>query len=312
MENSRQFLQSEDRSDDSEYLERVAELSFGEVSWTDEAVADVRDFLSPWKHNIRLRPGIFTSYVEDYYPAHEVLMRIASQELDGRFAGKRVLDLGCLEGYFSVECALQGATVLGVEGKIINVKKCEFVKSVLRLDDVTFVKDDAMRVTRERYGSFDVVLALGLLYHLEDPFSFLANMAELCEGFMLLDTHVALLDDAEAVPPGWEIELSPLKEFAFRGETYRGRLYREFAPSDTTVVKEFSITSSLENELSVWLTEASLVDLLHDAGFEQTAKLVFPDDGESWWASPGNARVLILATRRQSPFASKIFDGASR
>ena len=294
-------------TDDSEYLDRVAKLSFDDAVWTDEAVVEVRDFLSPWNHNIRLRDAIFTAYVEDWYPAHAELMRILGQELRGRFAGKRVLDLGCLEGYFSVECALQGATVVGIEGKVINVKKCEFVKSVLGIDDVAFVREDAMKVTRERYGSFDVVLALGLLYHFDDPFSFLANMAELCDGFMLLDTHVALLDDADAVPAGWDIELSPLRELAFNGKTYSGRLYREFAGDDTTVVKELSVTSSLENELSVWLTEASLVDLLHDVGFEQTEKLVFPEDGESWWAGPRNMRVLILATRTRAPFVSRVF-----
>ena len=54
---------------------------------------------------------------------------------------------------------IKGAKVLGVEGKTINVKKCEFVKSVLGIKNLSFVKDDAMKVTKKKYGTFDVVVA---------------------------------------------------------------------------------------------------------------------------------------------------------
>src|SRR5262245_64206307 len=97
-------------------------------------------------------------------------MKIITQQRGGNFSKRRSSDLGCLEGYFSAECALQGATVLGVEGKTINVKKCEFIKSVLGIKNLRFVQDDAMKVTRKKYGTFEVVLALGLLYHLDNPF----------------------------------------------------------------------------------------------------------------------------------------------
>src|SRR5262245_2372559 len=120
-----------DKSGDAAYLDKINKLSFKNTRWNQKTIAEMRDFLSPWNHNIKLRHRIFTAYCEDYYPAHQEIMRIINQQLRGNFKKKRVIDIGCLEGYFSVECALQGATVLGVEGKTINVKKCEFVKSVL-------------------------------------------------------------------------------------------------------------------------------------------------------------------------------------
>jgi 2-polyprenyl-3-methyl-5-hydroxy-6-metoxy-1,4-benzoquinol methylase len=297
----------EELVDDASYLDRVASLSFERVVWNRENIAAVRDLLCPWNHNIRLRDGIYTAYCDEYYPAHAEIMRVVHHALAGDFAGKRVLDIGCLEGYFSVECALQGADVVGIDGKLINVKKCEFVKSVLGIETVDFVQDDALAVTKERYGSFDVVLALGLLYHLHDPFSFLDNLSELCDGFVLTDTLIALEDLPESICAGWKPELSPLRDFAYRDRRYAGRLYREFESSASPVQKALSPTASLDNEHSIWLTEGSLIALLRDVGFDEVQKLVYGKQEDLWWADVRKeARVLLLAFRREA-FQSKVF-----
>jgi SAM-dependent methyltransferase len=296
--------------DDRAYLKRIAKLSFDHIQWTRESILEIRDFLSQWNHNIQLPFGIYTAYCEDYYPAHKEILTIISHQLNGDFRGKRILDVGCLEGYFSAECALQGASVLGIDGKTINVKKCEFIKSVLGIPNLTFVKDNGMRVTRKKYGAFDVVLALGLLYHLENPFTFLANMATLCDGFMLLDTHIALADHPAPMKGAWSPDLSPLQEFKAGKKTYTGRLFREFAPATSPVAKDLSTTASLKNDFSVWLTEEALISLLRDVGFEQISKLVFPEEEGAWWSDfRPDARVLFLAVKKRKPFLSKIFTG---
>jgi 2-polyprenyl-3-methyl-5-hydroxy-6-metoxy-1,4-benzoquinol methylase len=288
-----------------EYLDKISRLNFGKTRWNRKNIAEMRDFLSPWNHNIKLPYRIFTAYCEDYYPAHKEIMKILNQQLHGDFRNKRVVDIGCLEGYFSAECALQGAKVLGVEGKTINVKKCEFIKSVLNIRNLTFVQDDAMKVTRKKYGSFDVVLALGLLYHLDNPFKFLENISNLCTGFLVLDTHVALREKTET--GDWKPELSELQEFKIGKKTYTGRLYKEFNADDTQVSKDLSSTASLKNNLSAWLTEDSLVSLLHDVGFEQVSKIVFPEQQNAWWSdTKANARVLMVAHKRRDRFKSKI------
>src|SRR5262245_24302551 len=154
------------RLDDASYLEFVSELTFGgDLEWTDEALTAMRDLLGEWNHNVRLADGIYTAHVDELYPAHREVMEIVNTALGGVFAGKRVLDIGCLEGYFAAECALQGADVIGIEGRRFNLAKCEFVKSALGIERLRFAQDDALAITRERYGGFDAVLALGLLYH---------------------------------------------------------------------------------------------------------------------------------------------------
>jgi 2-polyprenyl-3-methyl-5-hydroxy-6-metoxy-1,4-benzoquinol methylase len=135
------------------------------------------------------------------------------ERLGPDFSGRRIADIGCLEGYFSIECALQGAEVLGIDGKLLNVRKCEFVRSVLGVERVVFVLGDAMKVTRESFGRFDAVLALGLLYHLDDPYTLVANAAGLCDGFIVIDTHIALENQPEIIKEtGGAFYASPEKD----------------------------------------------------------------------------------------------------
>jgi 2-polyprenyl-3-methyl-5-hydroxy-6-metoxy-1,4-benzoquinol methylase len=292
---------------DEDYLDQLARLSFAGVAWTPERIRAVRDVL-PWNHNIKLADGVYTTDWEEFYPAHQEIMRVVNHALSGDFAGKRVLDLGCLEGYFSAECASQGAEVLGVEGKLINVKKCEFVKSVLGLQNLGVVHDDAMAVTREQYGAFDAVLLLGLLYHLDDPFTLLENVSRLCNGFVLIDTLISFEHQPTTLCGDWTPELSSLREFTHRDRTYAGRLYREFDSGTTQLGKDLSTTASLRNEQSIWLTEEALVQLLRDVGFEQVEKLVYPRQEDVWWAdAQRDARVLLLAVKKRSEFRSRIF-----
>ena len=168
-----------------------------------------------------------------------------------------------------------------------------------------------MAVTRERYGSFDAVLAMGLIYHLNDPFTLLENVANLCDGFTLIDTLISFEHQPEVVCGNWAPELSSLKEFAHGDRTYAGRLYREFDSNSTEVGKDLSPTASLRNELSVWLTEESLVQLLRDVGFEQIQKLVYPRHEDVWWADvQTDSRVLFLAVKKRKEFRSMLLRAA--
>jgi SAM-dependent methyltransferase len=293
---------------DRSYLDRIAALEFKGVEWTQEKILEVRDFLSPWNHNIALPHGVYTAACDAYYPEHREIMRVVRERLGRDFSGQRIVDIGCLEGYFSIECALQGAEVRGIDGKLLNVRKCEFVRSVLGVERATFALGDAMKVTRESSGRCDAVLALGLLYHLEDPYTFLANVAGLCDGFAVIDTHVALDDQPESIKEGWRPDLSEMRTFKFGGKSYEGRLFREFPTGTAREVKDLSPTASLENELSVWLTEDSLVRMLHDVGFSGTDKVVYPRDAGTWWSDlRKGCRVLIVASSPRSRFCSKLF-----
>jgi hypothetical protein len=133
-------------------------------------------------------------------------------------------------------------------------------------------------------------------------------MAGLCNGFVVIDTHVALDDQPESIKGGWRPDLSEMRTFTFGGKSYEGRLFREFPTGTARDVKDLSPTASLENELSVWLTEESLVQMLHDVGFSGTEKVVYPRDAGTWWSDlRKECRILMVASSPRSRFHSKLF-----
>jgi hypothetical protein len=129
-----------------------------------------------------------------------------------------------------------------------------------------------------------------------------------CDGFVLIDTHIAFEQGVPTLRDGWRPPLSPLTEFTFRGKSYLGRWYREFEPGTPQLAKDLSVAASLTDEAAVWLVEDSLVELLHDVGFPQVAKISFAKSEETWWSDPEqDARVLILASKRPEGFRSRVF-----
>jgi len=109
-----------------------------------------------------------------------------------------------------------------------------------------------MKFTESKYGSFDVVLALGFLYHLE----ILSSSMQICltmRRLILIDTHVALWIAGISWKRGLEAGLSPLRSLS-REENLRGSRYREYIQEKLSG-QISSTTASLKNDLSVWLTE---------------------------------------------------------
>jgi SAM-dependent methyltransferase len=175
----------------------------------------------------------------------------------------RVLDLACYEGQFAIEFALQGAEVLGIEGRETNVAKARQRAEEIGLERLRFLRADVRDLRREQHGSFDVVLCLGLLYHLDfpDAIRFLEQIAEVCDGFAIIDTHV---------------NLGLSRTFRDRGRTYRGRVYIEHSERASELERERSRWASLDNAVSFWPTRASLVNALMDAGFTSVYECEVP------------------------------------
>ena len=101
----------------------------------------------------------------------------------------KVIDLGCLEGGYSVEFAKLGFNTLGIEARQENIDKCNYAKEHLNLPNLNFALDDVRNMAK--YGKFDVTLCYGLLYHLDDPINFIKIMSECTTKMLFLHTHYA-------------------------------------------------------------------------------------------------------------------------
>jgi 2-polyprenyl-3-methyl-5-hydroxy-6-metoxy-1,4-benzoquinol methylase len=82
----------------------------------------------------------------------------------------RVLDLGCCEGWFGHRLLELGAgSVVGVDIREVNVRRARLVRDHLGIDPARLEFHQADVFALPDLGRFDVVLMLGLIYHLENP-----------------------------------------------------------------------------------------------------------------------------------------------
>jgi tRNA (mo5U34)-methyltransferase len=127
----------------------------------------------------------------------------------GTLAGKRVLDLGCNAGWWSLAAIESGCDfVVGVDTKESNVAQARFVFDTLEVDRerYEFVVGSALDLDVCVPGSFDIVLLLGLLYHVSSPVSLLRDVSERNDDLLVIDTALSRLPGACFVLKRGEVE----------------------------------------------------------------------------------------------------------
>ena len=114
----------------------------------------------------------------------------------GSLRGKRVLDLGCNAGFWSLQAINAGAEfVHGIDGRQMHVDQANLVFEALGIDEsrYRFSVGDVLADDLKPHGSFDVVLCLGLLYHIAKPMELFENIAAVSTDVLLIDTEVSAL-----------------------------------------------------------------------------------------------------------------------
>jgi tRNA (mo5U34)-methyltransferase len=170
-----------------------------------------------WFHTIDLGHGIVTPGQDDSK------RKLGWIRLPGSLAGKTVLDVGAWDGFFSFEAERRGAErVVAIDPACwreppwgpngwgtqrgFNVARRALESSV---EDVDI---DLLDIAPETVGMFDVVLFLGVLYHLPDPWPHLERVARVTRERLIVETHADFIDvrrPAVAYYPGDEIDGDP-------------------------------------------------------------------------------------------------------
>jgi tRNA (mo5U34)-methyltransferase len=142
-----------------------------------------------WWHKIDLGNGITTPGQD------ESLTKLGQIRLPQSLHGLSVLDIGAWDGFFSFECERRGAKRVVAVDKVvwdwpaIGKSGFELARRVLgsKVEDVEL---EVLDITPERLGVFDVVLFLGVLYHMRHPLLALERAASVTGKHMILETHV--------------------------------------------------------------------------------------------------------------------------
>jgi len=183
-----------------------------------------------WYHTIDLGAGIVTSGVDDS------ALRLARIGLPQTLSGLSVLDIGAWDGFFSFEAERRSAarvvasdyyawhgTGWGTgQGKAAFQLARETLAS--RVEDLDL---DVMDLSPERAGLFDVVLFLGVLYHLPNPLLALERVASVTRKLLILETVVDMVGiarPAAAFYPARELNGDPTNWWGPNHAAVRGML----------------------------------------------------------------------------------------
>ena len=123
--------------------------------------------LGPWFHNIDLN-GISTapSHFLGNYPA--VKWERFADAIPQDMSGRAVLDIGCNAGFYAIEMKRRGAArVLGIDTDEEYLEQARFAAQVKALD-IEFSRMSVYDIGALG-EKFDMVLFLGVLYHLRHP-----------------------------------------------------------------------------------------------------------------------------------------------
>jgi tRNA (mo5U34)-methyltransferase len=158
---------------------------------------------SRWYHRIEVRPGLITPGINDSP------LQLQMLQLPADCSGVRVLDIGARDGFFSFELERRGAEVLAID--YMPAERTGFpIAAQLLGSRVVFRQANIYQLTAAEIGTFDLVLFLGLLYHLPDPLRAIRIVRRLCTWRMYLETLV--IDDGLPMPDGSETSLAALSE----------------------------------------------------------------------------------------------------
>jgi tRNA (mo5U34)-methyltransferase len=151
--------------------------------------------LGPWFHNLDLQ-GVQTApdhFLGNYPEQH---WRLFEHAMPADLSGRAVLDIGCNGGFFSIMMKERGASrVVGIDSDPRYLAQARFAAAVRHLDiELRLMTVYEVASLRER---FDIVLFMGVLYHLRHPMLALDLLHEHVVGDVLV--FQAMLRGSDAV-----------------------------------------------------------------------------------------------------------------
>jgi tRNA (mo5U34)-methyltransferase len=199
------------------------------AAYSKAQLQDMAESAGFWWHSIDLGQGVVTKGTK----TPRVLLRELESMRLPDLQGKTVLDIGAYDGFFSFEAERRGARrvvaldryvwSLDLPGHIAYWRECK-ERGVVPLPNeetphwqpdklpgkraydvahkalhskVETVVDDFMKMDLRALGTFDVVLFLGVLYHMENPLASLKRVASVTKELAIIETHAI-------VTPGYE------------------------------------------------------------------------------------------------------------
>jgi SAM-dependent methyltransferase len=143
--------------------------------------------LQPWNHNFQLSDGVQTAPgVQRSHGKNTVKLKRLTPLFDAiGLKGKRVLDIGCNEGFFALHMASQGAQVIGIDVDEQRIAKARFVQSLIGTGDVELRVTDIYSPEFAALPPADLCVCLGVIHRVPDPVSALSAITKKADMLLL-------------------------------------------------------------------------------------------------------------------------------
>jgi tRNA (mo5U34)-methyltransferase len=177
---------------------------------------------SGWWHSFELPDG---TIIEGRCNLVGLKQRLANFPIPGDLTGKRVLDIGTWDGWYAFELARRGAKVVAID--CWDNPRFHEMRRVFNLEDrVEYRLMDVYEIAPEVLGRFDVVMFLGVLYHLKHPLLALEKLCAVTDELACIDSFV--LRDPDR--PELQLDGRLVMEF-FETDEFGGQTDNWIAPS---------------------------------------------------------------------------------
>jgi tRNA (mo5U34)-methyltransferase len=177
--------------------------------------ADLRR-LGPWFHNLHLPGGVQTAPEHPLGDFPSYKWKVVAEHIPERLDGWTALDIGCNAGFYTFELARRGAEVVGVDHDERYLAQARWAAERLDLADRVELRRGEVYDLGRSEERWDLVLFMGVLYHLRYPLLGLDVMARKTRKLMVFQSLMLPgeetvestgglgLDDRDALlQPGW-------------------------------------------------------------------------------------------------------------
>jgi tRNA (mo5U34)-methyltransferase len=157
--------------------------------------------LAPWFHNLHLPGGRQTAPDHPLGDFPRWKWDEIAPHLPVDLSGARALDIGCNAGFYTFELARRGADVLAIDIDQHYLRQARWARRELGLEDrVELRQMSVYDLARLDAKPFDVILFLGVLYHLRHPLLALDLVADASAGTVVFQTLTLTGDERLATP----------------------------------------------------------------------------------------------------------------
>lgn len=161
-----------------------------------------------WFHSIDFGDGLISDGINTLDN-----QKIISSFIPVDLHGKTVLDVGAWDGFYSFECEKRGARVTAIDNDqhLRGHKGFDVAKAILG-SKVEHYDMDLFDVPEKLKREFDIVLFMGVLYHLKDPLRALETLFKVTRDLLVLESHY--IEFGDEIPlmrfyPGTELNNDP-------------------------------------------------------------------------------------------------------